>query len=490
MCPSTQGGGLSFSIDVAGATKKGARSADEPLHLLIAADCSGRSARRLHEPLAGRRVRRVDVGRLEAVFGAWGAEVLLRLPSGQAVTLAPRELEELHPEQLLQNVAELAQLIELRDALDTDPGAAARLASLLARPTSAAPAAAGVPAGSSNATPAVTGAGESGEDTLSRLLGAAPAAPRGPSTPAAGPRSGVDISGFIRSVVADSAPGAPSTGSAALRAAADLELGHALRALLSDPAFRSLEATWRGIDGLCRNCPDEERVRYSVVDAATAELSAHPSAVAALLEAERPSVLLVDHYFTASADDLQGLARLLSVCAEHDTALITGAHPGLAGCSHFAELADPGDEPLVWSEGAQAAWAEVTRLRSTGARLGLALPRFLLRQPYGKAGEPIEPLAFEELLDQNDHEAFAWGNGAYLLARALAVVHAGAGGVHPDGSVDLRELPVVHLESDEGIRLKPCAEAWLSERAVGRLRAAGFSVLQGLRDTDRIRAHL
>ena len=35
-------------------------------------------------------------------------------------------------------------------------------------------------------------------------------------------------------------------------------------------------------------------------------------------------------------------------------------------------------------------------------------------------------------------------------------------------SVPLRELPVVHLESEEGIRLKPCAEAWLSERAVGR----------------------
>jgi predicted component of type VI protein secretion system len=117
-----------------------------------------------------------------------------------------------------------------------------------------------------------------------------------------------------------------------------------------------------------------------------------------------------------------------------------------------------------------------------------------LRQPYGASGEPIESFAFEEIVDASDHEAFTWGNGAYLLARALCIQRAGERGIHPDGSVDVRDLPVVYLEGDalgnDGeSRIKPNAEAWLSERSLGRLRAAGFSVLLGMRDTDRVRVY-
>jgi hypothetical protein len=81
------------------------------------------------------------------------------------------------------------------------------------------------------------------------------------------------------------------------------------------------------------------------------------------------------------------------------------------------------------------------------------------------------------------------GNGAYLAARALAIRHA-AGGSHLDGGVELREIPVVRLPDEEGFRLQPSTESWLSERAVERLRAAGFAVLQGIRDSDRIRVHV
>jgi hypothetical protein len=73
----------------------------------------------------------------------------------------------------------------------------------------------------------------------------------------------------------------------------------------------------------------------------------------------------------------------------------------------------------------------------------------------------------------------------------LGILHTEADrAVHPDGSVSLRDLPIVHLEREDGIRVKPCAEACLSERALGRLRAAGFSVVHGVRDSDRVRIYL
>jgi hypothetical protein len=493
------GRGLSFRLGTTESSAARPRSEDAPLRILVAADCSGRAARGVCEPLSGRRARDIDVDRLDEVFATWGALIStpLRLASGAPLLLAPRTIEDLHPDELLRSAAPLARLLALRDALGTDPDAARRLTALSSTAPSAGTATGDVSvtpvASDVSTTPAASSTSESSGETLSRVLGRAPGAAVDERAPHPAARAAVDIGGFIRSIVGSSATRDPNAvgDATALTSAANVELCALLRALVSDPGFRSLEATWRGVDGLCRNCPDEALVRHSVVDASPAELMADPRGVSALLEASPISILLVDHYFGPSAEDLEALTRLLLACKAHGVVLVTGAHPHLAGCADFAEVPNPEDREVSLSEGARKAWEEAQRARADGAHLALVVPRFLLRQPYGRSGEPIEHLAFEELVEPRDHDAFSWGNGAYLLARALAVVHAGSGGsVHPDGSVDLRELPVVHLEAEEGVRVKPCAESWLSERAVGRLRAGGFSVLQGIRDTDRVRVHL
>jgi type VI secretion system protein ImpC len=228
-----------------------------------------------------------------------------------------------------------------------------------------------------------------------------------------------------------------------------------------------------------------------VLDASFDELAADSSALAPVLDACAPSVLLVDEVLSDHLDSLLALSRLLDVCKGRDVLLLAGAHAHLAGCAHFEELSQPDENEHPLSADVRAALQELLGQRERGARFALALPRFLLRQPYGAEGEPIEHFPFEEVLAPSDHEAFPWGNGAYLVARALAQrrVHEERA-VFPDGSIDVRELPVVYLASEGDSRIKPAAEAWLSERALGGLRAAGFAVLQGMRDSDRVRVHL
>lgn len=506
------GRGISLSIG-AGPRRAEPRAGDGVLHVLVAADCSGRAARGVREPIAGRRIQRVDVDRWDGVVASWRArvEAPLRSASGEPVWLEPRSLEELHPDRLLVDVPALAEIAALAKKLDTDPGAAAQLEALLG------PGAAGASAPSEGAAPGAPGASsptpgeastpaaaESSADTLARLLGgassgastatassAAAASPPGRVEPPARAAGKVDINQFIRAIIgAPPAKPEPRIDGGALRAAAEAELGRRLRLLLASPAFRALEATWRGIDALCRECPDEERVRLSVLDASFDELAADPTGLASCLDQSAPALLLVDHRFDAEAESLGALLRLLEVCHARDVELLAAAHPHLAGCAHFAEASHPEDNAWTLPEDASAAWTAVLHAREQGARFSLALPRFCLRQPYGASGEPLEHFRFEEILDTSDHEAFPWGNGAYLLARAIEVRHAdGDRLLHPDGSLDVRELPVIHLDGDEDSRIKPCAESWLSERSLGRLRAGGFSVLLGLRDTDRVRVY-
>jgi type VI secretion system protein ImpC len=461
--------------------------------VLIAADCSGRAARGVCQSLDGRTARAVDVDKLDAVVRGWGARVPTPLvaASGEACWLEPRALDDLHPDQLLVSVVPLAELFELRKKIERDVHARDRLSALLGHvePGVSAPQA---PA-PGNREVAGAAQSESSENTLSRLLGGArvaqPAAAAPQPSVSAG---GIDLTRLISSIVGNAATAhrEATPPSPALASAADAEIGARLRALLASPALRGLESTWRSIDALCRNNPDEERVRLSVLDASFEELERGVGALPALLERTRADVLLVDREISASGAELGSLARLLEVCAARGVTLLAGAAPALAGCVDFAERDNPEDDPAPLSDETRAAWEALMTLRTGGARLGLALPRYLLRQPYGAAGEPLEQLAFEEILDQSEHEAFCWGNGAYLVARALCLQTVEPEShLHPDGGVDVRELPVVHLEGDEGVRIKPCAEAWLSERALGRLRAAGFSVLYGWRDTDRVRVY-
>ncbi|MFH4210135.1 type VI secretion system contractile sheath large subunit, partial [Acinetobacter baumannii] len=48
--------------------------------------------------------------------------------------------------------------------------------------------------------------------------------------------------------------------------------------------------------------------------------------------------------------------------------------------------------------------------------IGLTMPRFLARLPYGAKTDPVEEFAFEEETDGADSSKYAWANSAYAMA--------------------------------------------------------------------------
>jgi predicted component of type VI protein secretion system len=117
-----------------------------------------------------------------------------------------------------------------------------------------------------------------------------------------------------------------------------------------------------------------------------------------------------------------------------------------------------------------AAWTTF-REESGGPHVGLALPRFLLRSPYGKRTDPIESFTFEELEGPPNHEALLWGNSAWIAAFALLV--AASSGDSP-GGLDVDELPSVVVKDDGESHLVPCAEVLLNEQSIETLIGAGL----------------
>jgi type VI secretion system protein ImpC len=120
--------------------------------------------------------------------------------------------------------------------------------------------------------------------------------------------------------------------------------------------------------------------------------------------------------------------------------------------------------------------------------LGLILPRFLLRLPYGKKSDPIESFPFEEMDTPPQHEHYLWGNPCFVAALLLGKTFSESGWEFSEGiQQDLEGLPL-HVYEDAGESVvKPCAEILLTQRAADRISHCGIMPLATMKGEDRVR---
>jgi type VI secretion system protein ImpC len=194
-----------------------------------------------------------------------------------------------------------------------------------------------------------------------------------------------------------------------------------------------------------------------------------------------PWSLLVGAYtFGASGDDVDRLAQLAAIGLVLRAPWISGADPRLAGVGP-----EPG-ELSTWTPPGEG-W-QLFRGSSLARSLGLVLPRFLARLPYGRGLEECERLAFEELAPGAPPETFLWGNPAIMVAVILGRSFAEHGwalmrGLEPE----ISGLPVGVLGRGTAAQAIGPGEAPLSVRAADALMDRGFMPLAPLKDSDRVR---
>ena len=429
-------------------------------------------------------------------------------PGSEPFLLPLVDIDSLHPDALLDTVPSLSELWEpLRD-LDRDSSAAERLAAMVTRiktverGTNPAPESKGsADCEAFGKASAVSTSPEAAGDLLERLLGQQPEHARQAGTPQG---DGLSVAAakeivqqFAARVLGEEATTRRSGALESvndLRTKAEAELGRRLRALLQQEAFQSVSGTWLATEMVVRSCPNDSLARFSAVDASWTELVSAPLDFDALLDSGA-SVVVVDHCFGAEGDELRGLVGLVRACHEHRVFFVAGAAPSLAGLEdrflknpagtkHDAEVWQKD-----WSDEQRESWLQLASLREQGAQFALALPRCLVRHPYGKHGDPLEKFEFEELGDRPELVQFVWANGAYLVARALMEQWCGKE-AQMDGSYEIGGLPVVSVPDVNGRRLQPPIELSLPRSAVDQLLDQGFSIIEARSDSDRARVYV
>lgn len=473
MPPSINPAHVSFNVSFKDARATSPIDPDAPLRIVILGNFSGRA------DAAGNCARQVDCDNFDAICAQFAAS--LQLPpcaAGSAdIDIAFSHLDDFHPDHLLRKIPALSILVELRTRL-LDPGsssaAVAELRGILTTGTLA-----------PEVSASKSASQESTADMVARLLGKPAAEVSAP----AGPQSVVDR--LIQQAVSSSAVPAADPAGAHSLAALDAELTARLRCILSHPDFQALESAWRGLDFLVREAG--ENVKLHAIDVSREDLDRQiasidnpaASTIGRQLEPLAPAVILCA--FSFGVKDTDALSRIAQLAAACDTAFIGGARPDLVGCASFASQPNPID----WDRSARSEQSAFAKLRRApeANRIGLALPRFVIRQPYGKESDPIQTIPFEELAPGASPEGYLWANPAFLCGHLLLNSFASDGWEMELGGPggEICGLPVHSFRINGEKQTTPCAEAWLSEKAAEAILGCGLMPVLSVRGRDCVR---
>ncbi len=199
-----------------------------------------------------------------------------------------------------------------------------------------------------------------------------------------------------------------------------------------------------------------------------------------------PWALLVGNY-TFGRSDVVFLAHLAHLAQAAGAPFITGARLNLLGCGADSDL----NEPRKWQDWSGTAegnlWIALCS-DIASSYLGLVLPRFLLRLPYGKETDAVGQFDFEEMSGGAEHENYLWGNSSFLCACLLAEAFArNQWSMRPKDELDVSGLPLHVYEENGESMVKPCAETLLMENSAMRILEAGLMPIASLKNTDSVR---
>lgn len=459
------------------------RQNGSPMRLLVMGGFRGCSDASGLDTLAANDIRRIDIDNFDRLLAnlAPTLDFLLDEPEEARVRLVFRSLEDFHPDRLAERDPVLAQLHEIKRQLK-DPATFSQAVESLTRILGARPdKTTSETRQQADSSPPEQKA-ETDAETLERLLGTKPKASPEPAS-----RQSAVADAFIRQLVAPQVvPDKPDAG--AYLDAADQAASDRLRRLLRHPEYQRLEASWRSLFELVSQVESDEAVEISMLsldadrlqeavakpqdnplNSPLGRLLAETSATAP--DTEPWTTLVGDYLFGANVRDIRTLSALGSICRGLGTGFLAGAQPTLLGCP------DLRTHPRDWTQLPADVADALRELRRSPASqaIGLALPRVLVRLPYGEESDPCDLFPFEEMPGAPVHDAFLWGNPAFLCARLLVQAYCENNGQpSPVTYGEIADLPAYIDRQDTETTMQACAEVYLSEAAGEAIADAGY----------------
>jgi type VI secretion system protein ImpC len=282
----------------------------------------------------------------------------------------------------------------------------------------------------------------------------------------------------------------------------DTRLSAQIDEILHHPTFQKLEAAWRGLKFAVDRIDFRENTKVELLNCSKEDLlhdfedspEVPKSGMYKIVySAEfgtfggRPYAAIFSTYeFGPNPQDITLLQRCASVATMAHAPFFATAGPQFFGLKDYLNIPNLKDLRALF-EGPQYTKYNGFRETEDARYVGLLLPRFLLRLPYGAATVPVRAFNYEEDV-VGRHESYLWGVPTFALATRLADSFAKfrwcPNIVGPQSGGTVENLVLHKYDALGELQCKIPTEIMLTERREFELSEQGFIGFTYRKDTE------
>ncbi len=282
----------------------------------------------------------------------------------------------------------------------------------------------------------------------------------------------------------------------------DRKVSAQLDTVLHNEQYQALESAWRSLKFVVDRTDFRQNIRIEMLSTSKDELlndfEDAPETVKAgfykhIYTAEfgqfggQPIGAIITNYqFGIGNQDIKLMQYMASVGSMAHAPIIGAASPSMFGVDKFEEVANLKDLASIFQGPKYAKWNSF-RESEDSRYFGLAMPRFLLRLPYGPDTVPVKSFNYEESV-AGETENYLWGNASAAFATRLTDSFAKfrwcPNIIGPQSGGAVENLPVHTFESLGQLQAKIPTEVLVSDRREYELAEQGLIALTMRKGSD------
>jgi type VI secretion system protein ImpC len=283
----------------------------------------------------------------------------------------------------------------------------------------------------------------------------------------------------------------------------DQKLSDQLDEILHHPEFQSLESLWRSLAYLVQEADPRSGTKVELLDVSKDDLlmdfeespdSTHSGLYHHVYtqEYDTPggepfSALVADYFFDKTPQDISLLKEISRVCASAHCPFIGNVDANFFDKDDFESVMKIKDLSSYFERAEFIRWQSF-RKTDDSRYIGLALPRFLLRLPYGDETSRVRSFGYNERVVAEDHKKYLWGAGSFAFAANMARSFKKHGWTlnirGPESGGKVEDLPMHQYDAGLGMQTKIPTEVSIPETREIAFAELGFIPLSYYKNSD------
>jgi type VI secretion system protein ImpC len=283
----------------------------------------------------------------------------------------------------------------------------------------------------------------------------------------------------------------------------DSKISEQLDEILHHPDFQSMESAWRSLKFLVDRTDFHKNVKIDLLDVGKEVINEDFEDAAEIIQSGIYKQVYTDEYdtpggepygamisnfeFSNTAEDIGFLQNISKVAAACHCPFIGAVSPTFFGKRDFNELTKIEDLHTFLDRSEFVRWNSF-RKTEDARYVGLTLPRFVLRLPYGPDTIAVKEFNYTEKVTGKDHHKYLWGNSSFAFASNMIRSFVENGWCvqirGPESGGKIEDLPVHFFDAGKGTQMKIPTEILIPETREFEFANEGFIPLSYYKNSN------